>query len=44
MQKKLYLKRKGIVKKIFGRKKKKKSMIGEKLDQLNTELKKTNML
>lgn len=44
MKKKLYLKRKNTIKKIFNKPKKKKSMIDEKIEKLNKELKKTGVI
>jgi hypothetical protein len=44
IKKKLYLKRKNTVKKMFSKKKKKKTAIDEKVDQLNKELKKTGVI
>lgn len=44
IKKKLYLKRKNAVKKMFSKKKKKKTAIDEKVDQLNKELKKTGVI
>jgi hypothetical protein len=42
-KKKLYLKRKDTVKKIFGKKQKKKTLLDEKVEKLNKDLKKTGM-